>query len=160
MALCSWHNRRKGCHSEGPWQAWEVGPCETNKIKEDKMEGVGGCDGSKSGQEPAVCTCSQEGQQYPGLHQKGVAGRAREWIFPLCSVLVKSYLDYCCQTCGPQSTKHVELLEKRKGPLYCNSCLKANMLEWLSFIPPLLESYILLLLWELDLKSAELSALV
>lgn len=29
---CCWHKRRKGCHTKGPGQTWELGPCESHEV--------------------------------------------------------------------------------------------------------------------------------
>lgn len=47
-------------------------------------EGLGGPGpgGWKAGREPAVCACSTEDQQYPGLHQQRGGREAREKTVP------------------------------------------------------------------------------
>lgn len=62
--------------------------------------------------EPEVCPCGQEGQLYPGLHQKSVASRSRDMILPLCFALVNLHLDCCVQFWAPQVEKDGELLER------------------------------------------------
>ena len=36
---CSWHNRMKGCHPEGPGQAWKVGPNYHREVQQDQVQG-------------------------------------------------------------------------------------------------------------------------
>ena len=96
-AWWSWYNGRDTRNPKGPGHAWKVGPCELNEIMKGQVqsaafelgksqiwvltwrrspweqfcrEGLGGLDWWKAGREPAVCTCSPKGQQYPGLPQK------------------------------------------------------------------------------------------
>jgi len=37
---CRWSTRRKGCHPEGPGQAWKMGLQELNEIQHDQVQGV------------------------------------------------------------------------------------------------------------------------
>lgn len=59
-----------------------------------------------------MCTCSPEGQLYPGLHQDSVISRLKEMILPLYSALVRPYLEYCIQFWSLQHKKNMELLEQ------------------------------------------------
>jgi len=34
-----WHTTGKGCHLEGPVQAWEVGPCQHHEIQQGQVQG-------------------------------------------------------------------------------------------------------------------------
>jgi len=43
--------------------------------------------------------------------QRSMASRAREVILSLCSVLVRSHLEYCVQTWSPQYRRDMDLLE-------------------------------------------------
>ena len=36
---CSWLVGGKGCHPEGPGQAWEVGLCETHNVQQGQVQG-------------------------------------------------------------------------------------------------------------------------
>lgn len=50
-------------------------------------EKPGGAGGRKAGHEPAVCSCSPKGQQYPGLHQQKEVrkqGQGGDCPFLLC----------------------------------------------------------------------------
>ncbi|KFV04360.1 hypothetical protein N339_07258, partial [Pterocles gutturalis] len=47
-----------------------------------------------------------------GCTKKGVTSRERDVILHLCSVIVRSHLQYCVQAWGPQHKKDVKLLEQ------------------------------------------------
>lgn len=47
-----------------------------------------------------------------GCIKRRVASKLKQWLFPLCSILVRSHLHYCLQAWSPQQKKDVELLEK------------------------------------------------
>ena len=44
-------------------------------------------------------------------HKNSLVSRAREVILPLCSVFVRSHLEYCVQMWSPQYRRDMELLE-------------------------------------------------
>ena len=46
-----------------------------------------------------------------GCIKSSVASRVREVILPLCSVLVRPYLEYCIQMWSPQYRRDKDLLE-------------------------------------------------
>jgi len=49
-------------------------------LEQSRGEGLGHCDGQKAWYEPALCSYSLEGQQYPGLHQQRDGQRGEEGI--------------------------------------------------------------------------------
>ena len=73
-----------------------MGPCEPTEVQQEQVlhlgwgnarrslckqpceEGRIGHAGEKAGHEPAVCSYSPKGQQYPGLHQKWGGSAARQ----------------------------------------------------------------------------------
>jgi len=58
-----------------------------------------------------VCTCSPEGQPYPGLQPSSVASRLRKAILPLYSAPVRPHLESCVQLWTPQHRKDMDLLD-------------------------------------------------
>jgi len=57
------------------------------------------------------CTLrAQKANHIPGCIKSSVASRAREGILPLCSALVRPYLESCIQLWGPQHRKDMDLL--------------------------------------------------
>ena len=95
LSMCGWHAGGKGCHPEGPGQAWEVGPCKPHEIQQDQVQGPAHGSGQSQAQiqagqrmdwkqpwvelgdagwwqvqrDPAVWAQSPEGQSSPPLHQ-------------------------------------------------------------------------------------------
>lgn len=65
------------------------------------------------GCEPSVCACSPESfmVSWAILLSSSIAGRAREIILPLICALLRPYLQYCVQWCGPQHRKNMDQLE-------------------------------------------------
>ena len=47
-----------------------------------------------------------------GCIKSSVANRVREVILPICSVLVRTHLEYCVQMWSPQYRRDVDLLER------------------------------------------------
>ena len=91
------HTGGKGCHPEGPWQAWDVGPCKPHQVQQGQVqgpahglgksqakmqagqrmdweqpwgEGLWGVGWWEAQYDLAVYAHSPEGQPYPELHQK------------------------------------------------------------------------------------------
>ena len=94
----SWHNRRNGCHqsdldrlekwahmnlmrfNKGMWKELHLSrgnPRYMHRHLGELFESapaekdLGDLDGRKAGHELAVCSCSPEGERYPGLNQEG-----------------------------------------------------------------------------------------
>ena len=55
-------------------------------------------------------SAAQKENCIPGSIKTRVASRVREVIFPFCSTLVRTHLEYCVQTWGHQHKKDTELL--------------------------------------------------
>ncbi|KAJ7406044.1 hypothetical protein BTVI_66930 [Pitangus sulphuratus] len=55
---------------------------------------------------------AQKANHILGCTTSSVSSRLRELILPLCSLLVRSHLEYCVQPWGPQHNKDVDLLEQ------------------------------------------------
>ena len=67
------------------------------------------------------CICHPQYRLYPGLHQQSSGSRVTEGTVPLCSILVKSHLEYCIQVWSSQHKKDVELLEwVQRKPQRCS----------------------------------------
>ena len=132
--------RRKGCHPEGPGQAWEVGMRKPHEVEKGWVQGpapglgqsqaqvqngrrmnweqlwggLGGTGWREPQPDPAMCARSPEGQPYPGLHQSNMTSRSREVILPLYSTSVRPHLESCIQLWSPQHRKGMDLLERRQ----------------------------------------------
>ena len=101
---CSWQNRRKQHHLEGPGHAWKVGPCEQGQVQgaalglgqsqiwvqsrrntrseEPYGEGLGVSGGWKAACKPAVCACNQKANNMLDCINRRVASRETEGIVP------------------------------------------------------------------------------
>ena len=69
---------------------------------------LGGPNEGEAGHEPAVCSCSLEGQWYPGLHQQTGSQQGEGGH---CPPLLFSCEQYYVQLYGGQNEKDTDLLD-------------------------------------------------